>query len=484
MAKRPGGAMRQGPLPTKSQLVPVITKWPELTSKSQLVPMIVTILFVLLMYTLARDNSPIPYFAQKGVFTSKFIVVIVLYLNLASLYFIYRLAGKRKSWLALVGAALFTLMFMTTPIFRFALVFFHDFLAGGLPTPEQSFPVRLYKMSVAAGLFEELTKSLPIFLLWWFNQRMTPRQRELYGIEEPLDGILIGVGSAAGFAIYETVGQYVSNVITDRWVAYAAALAKAHLIPAMSPDSAITLMSDVIGCAPGVQLAIPRSLDQAFGHMAYSGYFGYFIGLAVMKPEKRWQILGIGLSSAALVHGMWNATPSDLTLVVALIAVASYAVLAAAILKAREISPKKAVLQPSIIFGSSALAADGSAAGVAGPPWGSAREMQPGFHPSDGASRPSGPLTLRVGERSIAVVAGLKLMSHQLPGLMSRGGDAVVAAVRGNPKDPAILGLQNLSTSPWKAIVAGGQRQVEPGRTVRLKTGVRIDFGGVRGEVL
>ena len=34
--------------------------------------------------------------------------------------------------------------------------------------------------------------------------------------------------------------------------------------------------------------------------MAYSGYFGYFIGLAVIRPEQRWKILGIGLVSASL----------------------------------------------------------------------------------------------------------------------------------------------------------------------------------------
>ena len=37
----------------------------------------------------------------------------------------------------------------------------------------------------------------------------------------------------------------------------------------------------------GLQLLIPRILGSAAGHMAYSGYLGYFIGLSALKPRKR-----------------------------------------------------------------------------------------------------------------------------------------------------------------------------------------------------
>ncbi len=53
-----------------------------------------------------------------------------------------------------------------------------------------------------------------------------------------------------------------------------------------------------------------RSLDLSFGHMAYSGYFGYFIGLAVLKPESRWKILLIGLVSASIPHALWDSVLS------------------------------------------------------------------------------------------------------------------------------------------------------------------------------
>ncbi len=86
--------------------------------------------------------------------------------------------------------------------------------------------------------------------------------------------------------------------------------------------------------------------------MAYAGYFGYFIGLSVIKPEQRWKILVIGLVSAALPHALWDTVLSmDTVPLEAAIALLSYAVLAAAVLKAREISPNRSLLQPSVIFG-------------------------------------------------------------------------------------------------------------------------------------
>ena len=37
----------------------------------------------------------------------------------------------------------------------------------------------------------------------------------------------------------------------------------------------------------GLQLLIPRIWGSAAGHMAHSGYLGYFIGLSALKPRKR-----------------------------------------------------------------------------------------------------------------------------------------------------------------------------------------------------
>ena len=94
--------------------------------------------------------------------------------------------------------------------------------------------------------------------------------------------------------------------------------------------------SELLNTAPGIKWLIIRSIDLSFGHMAYAGYFGYFIGLSVIKPEQRWKILLIGLASASLPHALWDTVASmDTVPLQAAIALLSYAVLAAAVLKAR-----------------------------------------------------------------------------------------------------------------------------------------------------
>jgi len=47
-----------------------------------------------------------------------------------------------------------------------------------------------------------------------------------------------------------------------------------------------------------------------------------------------------------------------------------------------------------------------------------------------------------------------------------------------------MLGLRNLSTRPWSATMPNGkQKQVEPGKNVRLATGITIEFGVLKGRI-
>jgi RsiW-degrading membrane proteinase PrsW (M82 family) len=91
----------------------------------------------------------------------------------------------------------------------------------------------------------------------------------------------------------------------------------------------------------GLQLLIPRLLGSIAGHMAYSGYLGYFIGLSVLKSSKRWLILTVGYLSASALHALWNATGTFSVFLLAFVGIVSYAFLAAAILKARSLSPTR-----------------------------------------------------------------------------------------------------------------------------------------------
>ena len=240
--------------------------------------------------------------------------------------------------------------------------------------------------------------------------------------------------------------------------------------------------------------------------MAYAGYFGYFIGLSVIKPEQRWKILLIGLASASLPHALWDTVASmDTVPLQAAIALLSYAVLAAAVLKAREISPNRSMLQPSVIFGGARTAPAYSTPAAGAPQVATAPAMayaaaamsappviRPGLAadaiPSPLISPSVGPAAkianrLRVGAKFLIIVPGLRLLEHQVPGLLAQSPGGPVAEVTRNPNDPTVLGLTNLSSSAWEAVSNGTRRQIAPGQTIKLAPGAKIDFGSIDGEV-
>jgi hypothetical protein len=167
---------------------------------------------------------------------------------------------------------------------------------------------------------------------------------------------------------------------------------------------------------------------------------------------------------------------------VAATALLSFGVLAAAILKAREISPNRSLLAPSIVFSpaatppapmaaqpyvAAAVPVAPAVAAVAPPPSGNGRGQQ-----------------LRVGTKFLAIVSGLRLLEHQVPGLSSTAPGGPVAEITPNPSDPQILGLKNTSSSPWEVVSGSGSRRpIGTGQTLRLSPGTKINFGITEGEV-
>lgn len=166
-------------------------------------------------------------------------------------------------------------------------------------------------MFFGAGLMEELLKSLPVLVALTIGRYLRSPWGERLGVWEPLDGILLGSASAVGFTLLETLGQYVPQIVQE------------------------------VGELQGLQLLIPRILGSVAGHMAYSGYLGYFIGLSVLKPQQRWLILGVGYLCASGLHALWNSTVVLGYHVLAIVGILSYAFLGAAILKARSLSPTR-----------------------------------------------------------------------------------------------------------------------------------------------
>ncbi len=293
---------------TLSQLFPILSTGQDLAQKAYLIPGIITVSFVVLMF--AAVGKP-----------EWFNVLLAAYLSGAAYYFVYQLCGKRKPWWLIMLAALITATLLLSPVLNGFLWFFRGVLPGQIPTEAGAVNAitLIMQMFFGAGLMEELIKAIPVLLAYGVGRLLSHPQREQIGVWEPLDGILLGTASAIGFTLVETLGQYVPAAINS--VTLQAGSSPADLV--------------------GLQLLIPRILGSVSGHMAYSGYLGYFIGLSVLKPRHRWQILGIGYLSAAILHALWNVTGFLNPLALALVGVLSYAFLTAAILKARTLSPTR-----------------------------------------------------------------------------------------------------------------------------------------------
>lgn len=290
-----------------TQLFPIFSTGRELTRKAYLLPGGITVGFVVLLFLAVGEPLA-------------FNLLLSAYLAGTAYYFIYRLCGKQKSWWVLAGAAVITMLLIVSPILDLFIFVFREVLPGKLPEKgvSVSFPLLLIKMFFGAGLMEELLKAIPILLLLVVGYWLKSPWRERLSVREPLDGILIGAASAVGFTLMETLGQYVPEI-------YHATIG--------AGEEAAQLAS--------LQLLIPRVLGSVAGHMAYSGYLGYFIGLSVLRPRGRWLILGVGYLTASGLHALWNVSGEVSPVLLALVGLLSYAFLTAAILKARELSPTR-----------------------------------------------------------------------------------------------------------------------------------------------
>ncbi len=293
---------------TFTQLFPLASTGRDLKQKAFLIPGVVTVLFVVLMFAAV---------GQQDVFN----ILLAAYLAGAAYFFIYRLCGKSKPWWVLILCAALTSLILVGPLLPLFITIFRDILPGNLPNEgeEVSLMSLLIRMFFGAGLMEELLKALPVLGIYAVGRLLYSPWRERIGVWEPLDGILLGAASAVGFTLIETLGQYVPGIIDN-----------------------VTLQAGAAaGQISGLHLLIARILGSIVGHMSYSGYMGYFIGLSVLKPSQAWKILGFGYICASFLHALWNTTGFVSPILLAVVGVLSYAFLGAAILKARALSPTR-----------------------------------------------------------------------------------------------------------------------------------------------
>ncbi|NCJ08106.1 PrsW family intramembrane metalloprotease [Synechococcales cyanobacterium C] len=367
---------------TLSQLLPVLSTRRDLTRKGFLVPGLITVfLVVALFFSLGN----------RDLFNS----LLALYIGGGGLFFIYRLCGKPKPWWMMVLVIISMVLILESPIVELFVLVFRELLPGNVEAVGSGFLAQWIGHFFGAGMMEELLKVLPLALLLVIGRpralkptlvilvilggccvlvllalvgasmrqpelgdlvtrkvvstgllaglavliltvakSLKPPAQAILGVWEPLDGILFGAAAALGFTWLETLGQYVPSVIQDI-------------------DSTLGTGS---GDLVGLQLLIPRILGSVAGHMAYSGYLGYFIGLSVLKPTQRWKILLVGYLSASGLHAFWNASAVALggipvrlggvsvslgAMALMVVGMVSYVFLVAAILKARQLSPTR-----------------------------------------------------------------------------------------------------------------------------------------------
>ncbi len=270
--------------------------------------------------------------------------ILAIYIAFIINYYINQMCGRARSGLlqALVSVIMFWLLTSRFWDHWYDLFYF--------VIPAQSLEKSSNALAVIAGdifgtgLGEEGFKALPLMGLaalsvaFAFLSRRTGGRlsgvlsgvTEHFGLREPLDGIVLGAASGSGFFIYETLVQYVPQVIEN----------------AKDPAN---------GAFDGLVQVLGRGLPELTAHSAYSGLFGYFIGLSVLRPGMAVLLIPLGWLSAAALHGAWDATNDlvDSALIGVpvhlVIGVLSYALLAGAIFKARDISPSFAARCPRAV---------------------------------------------------------------------------------------------------------------------------------------
>ncbi len=307
-------------------------------SHEHLLPIFVSLIVALMLmavpfpgFHLMMDGKPTPPAINEAwqVFS-----ILAIFIAFLINYYINQMAGRARSGVLLALVSVITFWLLTTRFWDLWYALFYFVIpAQDLEQSSNALAV-IVGDTFGTGLCEEGFKALPLFGLALMTVAFTSLHRrtrgrlgdllcsvsEHFGLRDPLDGIVLGAASGSGFFIYETLVQYVPQVI--------------HNAPDHT-DRAFNGLVELLG----------RGLPELTAHSAYTGLFGYFIGLSVLRPAMAIYLIPLGWLLAAVLHGAWDST-SDLVHVLVInvplhvvIGVLSYALLAGAIFKARDISP-------------------------------------------------------------------------------------------------------------------------------------------------
>jgi RsiW-degrading membrane proteinase PrsW (M82 family) len=297
-------------------------------SQEHLFPILATILVSLGMMVALQPGTRL---ASAGLIQQAWVIywIIALYIALMINTYIYHMCERAAAWWLIVGVAAFTFLLMASEFWNYWAVLFDQEGVHWRHSPH--YAVQLAGWYVV-GLCEEAFKALPLFALIALGAGLAFLGRRVPGrlgavlaglakhvrISGPLDGIILGVASGTGFFLYETPVIYMPRLM------------------GAANDNGTQAFN-------GLVALLGRGLPTLTNHCAYSGLFGYFIGLSVLRPKMAIYLLPIGYLSAAALHGALDADDIfsqnafvvlGLTLFLALL---SYALLGGAMFKAREI---------------------------------------------------------------------------------------------------------------------------------------------------
>jgi RsiW-degrading membrane proteinase PrsW (M82 family) len=304
--------------------------------QEHLLPIVAT---VIAGVTLIALPLPWPHFNSNNEINEAWQVYFVLALYIAILvnYYISRMCGRpRPTWL-IAFSGLFTFLMLGTSYWSSWYSLFYDVIPAANWQKSSNVVVQLAGWWFGTGLCEEGFKAWPLFLLAllgaglvYLSRRTTGRLSarlaglaKHIGLREPLDGIVLGVASGSGFFVAETLFQYVPGAM------------KEFKYPGSQAFE-------------GLVLLLGRGLPDIAEHSAWSGLFGYFIGLSVLYPRMAIVLIPFGWLSAAALHAGWDGIDavSNSNVVIlgfwVFVGVLSYGLLGGAIFKAREISPSLA----------------------------------------------------------------------------------------------------------------------------------------------
>ena len=269
----------------------------EVTDETFFMPAITTVIAAVCLFW-AIDTSFMIYTNILGI-----------YLGLMTLFFVRSVTGMNLPLWLMIGTTFTTiiLFYLYIPWLVLELIFRPPAIKTFMES--KIFLQEFIGYFVAAGLLEELFKAIPVFAFIALNQNF--QNLNLPGLKRgkvsPVLTVLIGVSSAVGFIIVETLYDYV---------------------PKFSAE-----YGEVVGLA----LLIPRFISGIAGHVGFSGIFSYFIGLAFYYKTFNLKLLLIGWVLSSVLHGLWNSSPNFI--ISSVVALSTFTIFMVYLMKAKKSFP-------------------------------------------------------------------------------------------------------------------------------------------------